>query len=92
MDSNPILPKPAAFYLAGDSTTATQTLNGGGWGAGFLKSLRNGAIGVNMGYNGATTESFVEGGAWANVIDAVSRSREMFSPYVTIQVGFVFRS
>jgi hypothetical protein len=80
-------PKPAAFYLAGDSTTAAQSDEGGGWGVGFLKTLQNKAIGTDLRYNGATTVSFVYGGAWANVIDAVNRSKESFNPYVTIQVS-----
>ncbi|KAF4630277.1 hypothetical protein G7Y89_g7868 [Cudoniella acicularis] len=98
--------KPAAFYLAGDSTTAAQSAGGGGtlalppsfllrkhpnlkpgWGVGFLKTLVNGAIGTDLGYNGATTESFVAGGAWANVIDAVNRAKVDYTPYVTIQFG-----
>lgn len=79
--------KPAAFYLAGDSTTAAQSAAGGGWGVGFLKTLKDGAIGTDLGYNGATTVSFVAGGAWANVIDAVNRSKIAYDPYVTIQVG-----
>jgi hypothetical protein len=79
--------KPVAFYLAGDSTTAAQSDEGGGWGVGFLKTIQNGAIGTDLGYNGATTVSFVYGGAWANVIDAVNRSKEAFDPYVTIQVS-----
>lgn len=79
--------KPAAFYLAGDSTTAAQSDAGGGWGVGFLKTLAHGAIGVDLGYNGDTTVSFVHGGAWANVIDAVTRSKASFQPYVTIQVS-----
>ncbi|KAJ6008388.1 SGNH hydrolase [Penicillium herquei] len=79
--------KPAAFYLAGDSTTAAQSSGGGGWGVGFLETLANGAIGVDLGYNGDTTATFVSGGAWANVIDAVTRSKASFQPYVTIQFG-----
>jgi hypothetical protein len=82
-------PRLAAFYLAGDSTTAAQSDEGGGWGVGFLKTLQNGAIGTDLGYNGATTVSFVYGGAWANVIDAVNRSKEAFDPYVTIQVSLI---
>ncbi|KAJ5260589.1 SGNH hydrolase [Penicillium angulare] len=73
--------KPAAFYLAGDSTTAAQSSDGGGWGVGFLKTLEHGAIGTDLGYNGDTTASFVSGGAWANVIDAVTRSTSLFQPY-----------
>ena len=78
--------KPAAFFLAGDSTTAAQSSGGGGWGVGFLKTLTGGAIGTDLGYNGATTASFVAGGAWVNVIDAVTRNKERYQPYVTIQV------
>ncbi|KAJ5369020.1 uncharacterized protein N7496_008780 [Penicillium cataractarum] len=58
-----------------------------GWGVGFLKTLTHGAIGVDLGYNGDTTATFVFGGAWANVIDAVTRSKASFQPYVTIQFG-----
>lgn len=79
--------KPAAFYLAGDSTTAAQSSGGGGWGVGFLATLTDGAIGTDLGYNGDTTASFVAGGAWANVIDAVTRSKVSYQPYVTIQVS-----
>ncbi|RAK81566.1 SGNH hydrolase [Aspergillus fijiensis CBS 313.89] len=79
--------KPAAFYLAGDSTTAAQSSGGGGWGVGFLATLTDGAIGTDLGYNGDTTASFVAGGAWANVIDAVTRSKVSYQPYVTIQFG-----
>lgn len=78
--------RPAAFFLAGDSTTAAQSSAGGGWGVGFLKTLTGDAIGADLGYNGATTASFVAGGAWANVIDAVTRNRKRYQPYVTIQV------
>ncbi|KAL2126920.1 hypothetical protein VTI74DRAFT_11611 [Chaetomium olivicolor] len=46
--------RPPAFFLAGDSTTAVS----GGWGDGFLATLRNGAIGQNKGHTGATTASF----------------------------------
>ncbi|KAK7911232.1 hypothetical protein PG985_013713 [Apiospora marii] len=61
-------PKPPAFILAGDSTTAVQSAGGGGWGKGFLSFLRAPpAWGVNKGHNGATTVSFVQGGDWANV-------------------------
>lgn len=48
----------------------------------------NGAIGTDLGYNGATTVSYVAGGQWANVIDAVGRANKTgYTPYVTIQVG-----
>ena len=78
--------KPAAFFLAGDSTTAVQSTNGGGWGNGFLSFLRNGAWGINYGHNGATTVSFVAGGDWATVIGRVEESTSDFDVYVTIQV------
>ncbi|KAL2066439.1 hypothetical protein VTL71DRAFT_2510 [Oculimacula yallundae] len=76
-------PKPPAFFLAGDSTTAS----GGGWGNGFLTTLVGGAIGTNFGHNGATTESFVSGGDWGNVIASVKESTLGYTPYVTIQFG-----
>lgn len=74
--------KPAAFFLAGDSTTDTD----GGWGNGFLTTLKNGAIGTNFGHSGATTASFVADKDWANVIKAVKANAAKYSPYVTIQV------
>ncbi|KAI1183584.1 GDSL-like Lipase/Acylhydrolase [Nemania serpens] len=73
--SNPPVP---AFILAGDSTTAIQSANGGGWGTGFLSFLLSPAHGVNKGHNGATTQSFVDGGDW-DVVKALV--------YVTIQFG-----
>lgn len=78
--------KPAAFFLAGDSTTAIQSTDGGGWGNGFLSFLRNGAWGVNYGHNGATTVSFVAGGDWATVVGRVRNSTCDSDVYVTIQV------
>jgi hypothetical protein len=78
--------KPPAFFLAGDSTTAVQASNGGGWGNGFLSFLRSPAWGVNYGHNGATTVSFVEGGDWARVLSSVRNKTENYSCYVTIQV------
>lgn len=74
--------KPPAFFLAGDSTTAI----GGGWGNGFLGTLVNGAIGTNYGHSGATTVSFVSGGDWAKVLNAVKTNSAAYTPYVTIQV------
>jgi hypothetical protein len=82
-------PKPAAFFLAGDSTTAVQSANGGGWGNGFLSFLRSPAWGVNYGHNGATTASFVNGGDWGTVIGRVQNSTSEFDVYVTIQVRSV---
>ncbi|KFY89760.1 hypothetical protein V500_05508 [Pseudogymnoascus sp. VKM F-4518 (FW-2643)] len=75
--------KPAAFFLAGDSTTAV----GGGWGDGFLTTLQNGAIGTNFGDSGATTASFVAEGYWAKVIATVNDNKASYTPYVTIQFG-----
>lgn len=54
--------KPAAFFLAGDSTTAVQSEGGGGWGNGFLSFLVPPATGANYGRNGRTTVDFVSGG------------------------------
>ncbi|KAL2183622.1 hypothetical protein L209DRAFT_759301 [Thermothelomyces heterothallicus CBS 203.75] len=75
--------KPAAFFLAGDSTTAVN----GGWGDGFVALLRNGAIGHNKGHSGATTASFVAGGDWASVLDLVESNAGGYDCYVTIQFG-----
>ncbi|KAK0658467.1 Rhamnogalacturonan acetylesterase RhgT [Lasiodiplodia hormozganensis] len=77
---------PAAFFLAGDSTTAT----GGGWGDGFLAStLVNGAWGTNFAKGGATTVSFRNGGYWASTIEAVKNvsANGQYTPWVTIQFG-----
>lgn len=81
-------PKPAAFFLAGDSTTAIINVNktGGGWGDGFIATLRNDAIGFNYGHNGATTASFKAGGDWARVLAGVAGNKTRFTPFVTIQV------
>ncbi|OBT39435.1 hypothetical protein VE00_09837 [Pseudogymnoascus sp. WSF 3629] len=81
------LEKPAAFLLAGDSTTAIQSTGGGGWGNGFLATLTNGAVGTNYGHNGRTTVSFVAGGDWANVIADVKSKAAKYDTYVTIQFG-----
>jgi len=78
--------KGAAFYLAGDSTTATQSAGGGGWGDGFIRLLTNGASGKNFGKNGATTVSFRQGGFWGQVMSAVSGAGGK-KTYVTIQFG-----
>jgi hypothetical protein len=44
--------KPPFFLLAGDSTTATQSSNGGGWGDGSInKTLFQGTKGRNFGHN-----------------------------------------
>lgn len=78
--------KPPAFFLAGDSTTAIQSAGGGGWGVGFLSFVKSPAWGVDYGHNGATTVSFVDGGDWATVIQAVENNTESYQPFVTIQV------
>lgn len=79
--------KPAAFFLAGDSTTAIQSTGGGGWGNGFLATLQSPAYGVNKGHNGATTVSFVKGGDWAAVLDLVKNATDAYDVFVTIQFG-----
>ncbi|KAK4101262.1 carbohydrate esterase family 12 protein [Parathielavia hyrcaniae] len=75
--------KPPAFFLAGDSTTAI----GGGWGDGFLATLRNGATGANLGHNGTTTASIVSLGDWQAVMDLVEDHRAEYRCFVTIQFG-----
>ncbi|KAI0439024.1 SGNH hydrolase-type esterase domain-containing protein [Xylaria telfairii] len=77
-----------AFILAGDSTTAVQAANGGGWGNGFLWFLVAPATGVNKGHNGATTKSFVAGGDWHLVKALASDYADAGDHvYVTIQFG-----
>ncbi|KAJ5822369.1 Esterase SGNH hydrolase-type subgroup [Penicillium robsamsonii] len=81
-------PKRPFFILAGDSTTAPQSSNGGGWGDGFLNTtLFKGASGRNLGHNGATTVSFRDGGDWDEVIGIVKQVRHDYHPFVTIQFG-----
>ncbi|KAH6693665.1 SGNH hydrolase-type esterase domain-containing protein [Plectosphaerella plurivora] len=75
--------KPAAFYLAGDSTTATV----GGWGDPFVRYLVSPATGANFAKSGATTVDFVSGGHWARVLDAVRSTAQSHDVYVTIQFG-----
>ncbi|EEY21532.1 conserved hypothetical protein [Verticillium alfalfae VaMs.102] len=79
--------KPAAFFLAGDSTTAVQSEGGGGWGNGFLSFLVPPATGANYGRNGRTTVDFVSGGHWDLVTTAVREHAADFDVYVTIQFG-----
>ncbi|KAF6838000.1 GDSL-like Lipase/Acylhydrolase [Colletotrichum musicola] len=79
--------KPPAFFLAGDSTTAVQAENGGGWGNGFLSFLKSPAKGTNYGRNGRTTVDYVSQGHWATVKKAVQDSVGDFDVYVTIQFG-----
>ncbi|KAJ5666615.1 hypothetical protein N7462_011024 [Penicillium macrosclerotiorum] len=79
---------PPYFVLAGDSTTAIQSSNGGGWGDGFLNTtLFNGAAGHNYGHNGATTVSFRSGGDWDNILQTIHNVSHGFQPFVTIQFG-----
>ncbi|ROW01978.1 hypothetical protein VMCG_05514 [Cytospora schulzeri] len=78
---------PPAFLLAGDSTTAIQSSDGGGWGIGFLSTLKGPAWGIDYGQNGATTVSFVAGGKWSDVIDSVQNSSIDYEVFVTIQFG-----
>jgi hypothetical protein len=75
-------PKPPAFFLAGDSTTAVD----GGWGDGLLAPLISPAWGVNIGKSGATTVSFEAGGYWTNVTDHVRDYAKEYDVYVTISV------
>ncbi|KAF2135245.1 carbohydrate esterase family 12 protein, partial [Aplosporella prunicola CBS 121167] len=80
--------KPVAFFLAGDSTTAKQSSNGGGWGDGFRnKTLKSPAFGTNYGHNGATTVSFREGGDWDKVLADVKEHKDSNNVFVTIQFG-----
>lgn len=51
-----------------------------------MKTLTGGATGTNFGHDGATTVSFVTGGDWVKVIDAVKKAAAAYTPYVTIQV------
>jgi hypothetical protein len=87
-NSNQYSSKPAIFFLAGDSTTAIINAGktGGGWGDGFLSTLKNGAIGFNYGHNGATTVSFKAGGDWAKILAGVAGNKTNYTPFVTIQV------
>lgn len=79
--------KPPAFFLAGDSMTAVQSSDGGGWGNGFLSFLASPAWGINYGHNGATTVSFVKGGDWSDVISSVEGAVDDYDPFVTIMVS-----
>ncbi|CAK7245343.1 MAG: hypothetical protein STHCBS139747_006922 [Sporothrix thermara] len=81
--------KTPAFFLAGDSTTAPQSVDGGGWGDGFLAVAGRGgaSVGHNFGVNGATTASFVAQGHWARLLEAVRQHRETHAVLVTIQFG-----
>ncbi|KAK8159287.1 putative esterase [Phyllosticta citrichinensis] len=89
---NLLVPRAAAnpgyFVLAGDSTTASPSGSGGGWGDGFLtKTLTGGASGKNYGQNGATTASFREHGDWDAVLREVKEKKGSKSVWVTMQFG-----
>jgi len=77
------------FLLAGDSTTATQSADGGGWGDGFKNfTLVKPSFAVNYGHDGTTTASFVAGGDWARVLSQVTANVEIGNTvFVTIQFG-----
>lgn len=80
--------QPPAFFLAGDSMTALQSADGGGWGAGFLALLAPPAWGIDYGQDGATTASFVAGGNWTNVLGSVvEASGDGYEAFVTIMVS-----
>ncbi|TID23483.1 SGNH hydrolase [Venturia nashicola] len=86
--------KPPFFILAGDSTTApiqpwkgTTAPGGGGWGDGLLKSLENGAAGVNLGHNGQTTVSYRENGYWKNLLSKIGDNNDKHDIYVTLAFG-----
>lgn len=80
--------QPAYFLLAGDSTTATQSVGGGGWGNGFLNfTLREGSSGRNYGHNGATTKSFRDSGDWDRLVNDAKTKTADYTVYVTIQFG-----
>lgn len=80
--------KPPVWFLAGDSTTALQSENGGGWGAGFLSFVNTCTTSTDYAVDGATTISFVADGYWAEVLNAVGNATTEgdFEPFVTIQV------
>lgn len=76
--------KHAAFFLAGDSTTAIN----GGWGNGFITTITKGSFGINYAKSGATTASFRADGLWDTTVASVSKACGLgYSPFVTIQVN-----
>jgi lysophospholipase L1-like esterase len=80
--------KKAAFILAGDSTTASISANGGGWGDGFKNyTLISPSFAENHGVNGMSTKTYVEIGEWGRVLDATTKYASNFNVYVTIQFG-----
>ena len=76
--------KNAAFFLAGDSTTAIN----GGWGNGFITTITKGSFGINYAKSGATTASFRADGLWDTTVASVSKACGLgYLPFVTIQVN-----
>lgn len=87
LDNDTCSTKPPAFFLAGDSMTAVQSADGGGYGAGFLSFLKSPAWGTDYGKDGATTVSFVSGGYWAEVIGSVEEYSANYETFVPIMVS-----
>jgi lysophospholipase L1-like esterase len=80
--------KKAIFVLSGDSTTAVQSANGGGWGSGFKNTtLLAPSFAENHALNGRSTKTFIENGDWDGVLDAVEKYKPQGDVYVTIQFG-----
>ncbi|KAK4143411.1 SGNH hydrolase-type esterase domain-containing protein [Dichotomopilus funicola] len=75
--------KPPAFFLAGDSTTASN----GGWGDAFLTVLEGGATGQNEGRSGATTVSYINGEGVELLQGLVTDNTDDYDCYVTLQFG-----
>jgi lysophospholipase L1-like esterase len=76
-----------SFILAGDSTTAVQSLNGGGWGTGFGLTLLPPSFSENHGHNGRSTATFISSGDWDGVLAAVKNYTASDRVFVTIQFG-----
>lgn len=71
--------KAPFFILVGDSTTApiqpwkgNSPPGGGGWGDGFLATMNDPRLGVNLGHNGQTTVSYRENGWWKEVVGVIA--------------------
>lgn len=78
-DTNARAEKVPYFILIGDSTTApvqawsgSKPPGGGGWGDGFLATLKDGASGINLGKNGQTTVSYRANGWWKEVLAKIA--------------------
>jgi lysophospholipase L1-like esterase len=79
---------PTAFLLAGDSTTASLSANGGGWGDGFNATLVPPGVCENHALNGRSTKTFIENGDWGRLLDSAAAFREKeYRVFVTIQFG-----